>query len=86
MNTQTLKTFTPEQVAEILQLNKNTVYDLIKKGEIIAKKIGKSYRVPITSIAFTISGLDYDLLKAQQEDLKNIAIVEEELKRARKLL
>lgn len=37
------KTYTPEQVADILQLNKNTVYDLIKRGEIIAKKLGKVY-------------------------------------------
>ncbi|MGB6882185.1 MAG: helix-turn-helix domain-containing protein, partial [Microgenomates group bacterium] len=35
------RTYTPEQVAEILQLSKNTVYELINRGEIIAKRIGK---------------------------------------------
>ena len=37
------KTYTPEQVAEILQLSKNTIYALISRGEIIAKKLGKVY-------------------------------------------
>ena len=78
-----IKTLTPEQVAKILQLNKNTIYDLISKGEIIAKKIGKSYRIPITSISFSITGLDYDLLKAEQEDLKSITKIEETLKDVR---
>ena len=40
------KVYTPEQVAEILQLSKKTVYELIGKGEIVAKKIGKVYRIP----------------------------------------
>ena len=40
------RTYTPEQTAEILQLSKNTIYGLISKGEIIAKKVGKVYRIP----------------------------------------
>lgn len=39
------QTFTPEQVATILQLTKNTVYDLIGRGEIVAKKIGKDFKI-----------------------------------------
>src|SRR3989304_9385043 len=60
------KTYTPEQVAEILQLSKNTIYDLISRGEIIAKKIGKVYRIPAASLSFVFTGLDEDLQRAEK--------------------
>ncbi|MFH1407729.1 MAG: helix-turn-helix domain-containing protein, partial [Patescibacteria group bacterium] len=84
----TIKTqvYTPEQVADILQLSKNTVYQLINRGEIIAKKLGKVYRIPASSISFAFTGLDYDLFKAQKEDLKNIKKVQAEVSKARKSL
>lgn len=77
------KVYTPEQVAKILQLSKNTVYDLISRGEIIAKKIGKVYRIPASSISFVFTGLDDDLLKAQEADLKVTAQIRREISRAR---
>ena len=77
------KVYTPEQVAKVLQLSKNTVYDLINRGEIVAKKIGKLYRIPATSISFVFTGLDSDLLKAEGEDLKVIGTVQKEVSRAR---
>ncbi len=77
------KTYTPEQVAEILQLSKNTVYDLINRGEIIAKKIGKVYRIPASSISFAFTGLDYDLYQAEKEDLKSLAKVQVALEKVR---
>lgn len=77
------KVYTPEQVAEMLQLSKNTVYGLISKGEIMAKKIGKVYRIPQSSISFLFTGLDADLYQAQEEDLKNISQVQEELGKIR---
>ena len=77
------KVYTPEQVAKVLQLSKNTVYDLINRGEIVAKKIGKLYRIPATSISFVFAGLDSDLLKAEGEDLKVIGTVQKEVSRAR---
>lgn len=75
---------TPEQVAKILQLRKNTVYQLISRGEIIAKKFGKSYRVPLSSLSFLMTGLDEDLYGAEQVDIKNLTRVEQALKVARK--
>lgn len=78
------KTYTPEQVAKILQLSKNTVYELISRGEIIAKKIGKVYRIPASSISFVFTGLDEDILKAQQEDEINIKKIHKVLKEVRK--
>lgn len=80
------KVYTPEQVAEILQLSKNTVYNLINKGEIVAKKIGKVYRIPASSIYFVFSGLDSDLDKAEQEDLRNINKIQTELSKTRSKL
>lgn len=75
--------YTPEQTAKLLQLSKNTIYELISRGEIVAKKIGKVYRIPASSIYFALTGLDYDLYQAEQRDLEKIPQIEEELTRAR---
>lgn len=76
--------YTPEQVAKMLQLSKNTVYDLISRGEIIAKKIGKVYRIPRSSLSFVFTGVDEDLYRAEREDLKNTPRIQKALSRARK--
>lgn len=81
-----IKAYTPEQVADILQVSKNTVYSLINRGEIIAKRVGKMYRIPYQSLSFVFTGLDYDLYQAEQKDLKNIKKVEKEIAKARKKL
>lgn len=80
------KVYTPTQVAEILQLSKNTVYDLIDRGEIVAKRIGKVYRIPASSISFVFTGLDYDLYQAEQEDLKSLPKIRKELSKVRSAL
>ena len=80
------RTYTPKQVAEFLQLSKNTVYDLIDRGEIPAKKFGKVYRIPPSSLSFALTGLDYDLYKAEQEDKKNLKEIEKNLTEVRKNL
>ena len=78
------KIYTPEQVANLLQLSKNTVYGLIGRGEIVAKKIGKVYRIPAQSLSFVFTGLDYDLYKAEMEDRKILPKIQKELDRVRK--
>lgn len=80
------RTYTPEQVAGVLQLSKNTVYELIGRGEIIAKKIGKVYRIPQSSISFVFTGMDEDILRAQTEDEKNITHVRKTLRSVRQRL
>jgi len=75
----TTKAYTPEQVAQMLQLSKNTVYELIGRGEIVAKKIGKLYRIPAPSISFFFTGLDYDLYVSDQEDRKQLSSIENEI-------
>lgn len=75
--------YTPEQVAGMLQLSKNTVYDLIGRGEIVAKRVGKVYRIPASSIAFVFTGLDADLYAAEQADLLALSEVQAEIAAAR---
>lgn len=78
------KAYTPEQAAAMLQLSKNTIYQLIGRGEIVAKKIGKVYRIPQSSLSFIFSGLDEDLLRAQKEDFKNLDKIQSALAKVRK--
>jgi excisionase family DNA binding protein len=37
---------TPEQVADYLQLNTDTVYRLIRERKLAASQIGRTYRIP----------------------------------------
>ena len=71
--------YTPEQVATMLQLSKNTVYELIGRGEIVAKKFGRVYRVPARSISFMFNGLDADIYEAEQVDRAATADIHREL-------
>lgn len=80
------KVYTPEQVADMLQLNKNTVYDLISRGEIVAKRLGKVYRIPKSSLSFIFGGLDEDLETMQKTDEKNLQKVTNTLRSVRKTL
>lgn len=77
------QTYTPHQVAQILQLSTNTVYDLINRGEILAKRIGKTLRVSKNSISFAFTGLDSDLYEAEQEDFKNLPRIEKAISKIR---
>jgi excisionase family DNA binding protein len=36
---------TPEQVADYLQLNKDTVYRYIREGKLTASRLGRNYRI-----------------------------------------
>jgi len=85
-NVSSIKAYTPEQVADMLQLSKNRIYQLINRGEIVAKKIGKVYRIPASSISFVFTGLDYDLYKAEKEDFKTLSKVQEEIAKVRAFL
>ena len=78
------ETYTPEQVAKILQLSKSTIYKLIREGEIGAKKIGRVYRIPKKSLSFVFNGLDEDILALQQKDEQKAQKINKEIKEARK--
>ena len=40
-----IKVYTVDEVADILQVTRRTVYNYIKEGKLNAKKIGKSWRI-----------------------------------------
>jgi len=42
--------FTPEQAAEYLQIDRETVYRYIRQGKLVASRLGRAYRIPRTSI------------------------------------
>ncbi|NHM32750.1 helix-turn-helix transcriptional regulator [Neobacillus terrae] len=44
------KAFTPDEVAKIFQISKHTVYELIKRGELRAFKIGNKMRIEQSEI------------------------------------
>jgi excisionase family DNA binding protein len=75
--------YTPEQVATMLQLSKNTVYDLIGRGDIVAKRFGRIYRIPASSLSFMFTGLDADLHTAEEIDRASLTKIHEELSAAR---
>ncbi len=85
-NLTNLVAYTPEQVAKMLQLSKNTVYQLINRGEIVAKRIGKVYRISARSLSFLFTGLDEDLFFAERVDKKNLPKIRFLLKKARRKL
>jgi excisionase family DNA binding protein len=42
--------FTPEQAAEYLQVERETIYRYIRQGKLVASKLGRTYRIPKGSI------------------------------------
>ena len=42
--------YTPEQAANYLQVDKETIYRYIRQGKLIASKLGRTYRIPKGSI------------------------------------
>src|SRR5438045_2597478 len=41
---------TPEQAADYLQVNRETIYRYIRDGKLLASKLGRAYRIPKTSL------------------------------------
>ena len=37
---------TPEQAADYLQVNRETVYRYIREGKLVASRLGRAYRLP----------------------------------------
>lgn len=52
MNTiiQTPEIFTPDQAADYLQVDRETIYRYIRDGKLVASKLGRAYRIPKRSI------------------------------------
>lgn len=43
---QTRDILTPEQAAEALQIDRETIYRYIRTGKLVASKLGRTYRIP----------------------------------------
>ena len=54
---------TPIEVAEILKITKNTVYELVKRGEIPAYKVGRKLRIDKEDVQNYINSQKELLLK-----------------------
>lgn len=50
MNQYGREVMTPEQAAEYLQVNRETIYRYIREGKLVASKLGRAYRVPRRSL------------------------------------
>jgi excisionase family DNA binding protein len=46
----TKEVMTPEQAADYLQVNRETIYRYIREGRLIASKLGRAYRIPRNSL------------------------------------
>ena len=46
----TREILTPEQAADFLQVDRETVYRYIRQGKLVASKLGRKYRIPRRSL------------------------------------
>ncbi len=49
--------FSPEEAAEILNVGRSTIYDLIRLRVLTSVKIGKARRIPAESLRFYVEQL-----------------------------
>lgn len=74
--------YTPEEVAKILKISKYTVYELIKRGELTAYRIGRKVRVEATDLEIykqKAKGLDPTLPKPNCRLEENLVPADEGL-------
>lgn len=45
-----LEVLTPDQAAEYLQVDRETVYRYIRQGKLVASRLGRAYRIPRRSL------------------------------------
>lgn len=46
----TREIMTPDQAAEYLQVDRETIYRYIRQGKLVASKLGRTYRIPRRSL------------------------------------
>lgn len=56
--------FTVKEIAELLEVSKNTAYHLVRSGKLRSVKIGRQFRVPKSALEDYLAGIE-----AQQEQL-----------------
>lgn len=51
--------YTPDEVRELLNIGRNTMYGLLKTGKIRSIKIGRIYRIPESAVEEYMQGNGY---------------------------
>lgn len=68
MSSQTF--YTPAEIAERLKIKKNTVYELIKRGELSSSKIGKQIRISSADLAGYLNHTNQENSEPESSPLK----------------
>ena len=63
--------YTPQEVAELLKIKKNTVYELIKRGELKCRKIGKQFRIRKDELDEYLNSAHNTMAAEEYDDIKN---------------
>lgn len=65
---------TPEQAADYLQVNRETIYRYIRDGKLVASRLGRSYRIQKRHLDFllwvTRTDLDFPLREYSDEEIE----------------
>lgn len=67
-NTQNIDFLTVKQLADILDISRIAVFNKIKKGQLVAKKVGKTYLIPKDQLVGIINN---DLSEDEKIKIKN---------------
>jgi len=66
---------TPEEVAGILKIAKNTVYELIKRGELTAYRVGRKIRIDFGDVeAYKKQGKKYEIPIEEAGSCRNLSL------------
>lgn len=67
---------TPIEVAEILKISKNTVYELIKRGELNSYRVGKKVRVDLIDVEEYKNSTKNNKSKTNESSYKSASLIE----------
>lgn len=67
-NTKNIDFLTVKQLADILDISRIAVFNKIKKGQLVAKKVGKTYLIPKDQLVGIINN---DLSEDEKIKIKN---------------
>lgn len=67
--------FTAQEVADLLKIKKNTVYEMIKKGTLHAVKLGKQFRVAEQDVRMILGEADQPVSPAAGQDTSGRFVV-----------
>ncbi|MDF2947924.1 MAG: DNA-binding protein excisionase family [Bacillales bacterium] len=66
---------TPEEAAQIIKLSKYTVYEMVKRGELIATKVGRRVRIKRSDIEALLNIQAVDMSQKVDDDISLSSII-----------